>query len=303
MQTSKPCLVCSIGRPITDSESGEIICSNCGFVFSDRAQESCAEWRTFSSGRNSERARVGSPISLTQHDMGLATIIGKSDMDSRGQKLDPSMHSIIHRLRTWNFRTQVHSSIERNLMRALNELAIVKDKLGLSDATIEKTAYIYRKAHEKHLTRGRSVSAILAAAIYIACREMGASRTLADIAAAMDVKRKIISRGHSILINELDINTPPVDLVKCIARIANKANIDEKTKRMAMHTMIDLVDREISAGKSPMGLAASVLYTSCLRNDQNTTQKNIAEAAGVSEVTIRNRIKDLRSKGITSIAA
>lgn len=303
MQTSKPCFACNSGRPIADPESGETICSNCGFVFSDKALESRAEWRTFSAGRNSERVRVGSPISLTQHDMGLATIIGKSDKDSSGQKLDPSMHSIIHRLRTWNFRTQIHTSAERNRMQAFNELARVKDKLGLSDAIIEKTAYIYRKAQEKHLTRGRSVSAILAAAVYIACREMGASRTLADIATAMDVKRKIISRSHRILINELDINVPPVDLVKCIAKIANKMNIDEKTKRMAMHTMVDLVDREISTGKSPMGLAASVLYTSCIRNDENTTQKNVAEAAGVTEVTIRNRIKDLRSKGIASIAA
>jgi transcription initiation factor TFIIB len=91
--------------------------------------------------------------------------------------------------------------------------------------------------------------------------------------------------------------------VKCIARIANKINIDEKTKRTAMHTMVDLIDKEISAGKSPMGLAASVLYTSCLRNDDNRTQKNIAEAAGVTEVTIRNRTKELRTKGIVSIGA
>ncbi len=303
MQTSIPCSACSIGRPIADPESGEIICSNCGFVFSDRAQESRAEWRTFSSGGNSERVRVGSPISLTQHDMGLATIIGKSNKDSSGQKLDPSMHLMIHRLRTWDFRSQMHTTADRNLVQAFNELARAKDKLGLSDAIIEKTAYIYRKAQEKHLTRGRSVSAILAAAMYIACREMGASRTLADIAAAMDVKRKIISRGHRILVNELDINIPPVDLVKCIARIANKVNIGEKTKRMAMHTMVDLVDKEISAGKSPMGLAATVLYTSCIRNDDNRTQKNIAEAAGVTDVTIRNRIKDLRTKGIAYIAA
>ena len=303
MQTSKLCLACNMGRPITDSESGEVICSNCGFVFIDRPQETRAEWQTFSSERNSERVRVGSPISLTQHDMGLATIIGKSDKDSRGQNLDPSMNSMIQRLRTWNFRTQIYNSTERNLVKAFNELARVKDKLGLSDAIIEKTAYIYRKAQEKQLARGRSVSAILAAAMYIACREMGTPRTLADIAAAMDVKRKIISRSHRLLLNELDVNIPPVDLVKCIARIANKVNIDEKTKRMAMHTMIDLVDKEVSAGKSPMGFAASVLYISCIRNDENTTQKSIAEAAGVTEVTIRNRIKDLRTRGVVSIAA
>src|ERR671923_361825 len=226
MQTSIPCYACSIGRPITDPDSGEIICSNCGFVFSDRAQESRGEWRTFGSGRNSERVRVGSPLSLTQHDMGLATIIGKSNKDSSGQKLDPSMNLTMQRLRTWDFRTQMHTSSDRNLVQAFSKLGNAKDKLGLSDAIIEKTAYIYRKAQEKHLARGRSVSAILAAAMYIACREMGASRTFADIAAAMDVKRKIISRGHRILINELGIKIPPVDLMKCIAKIANKVNID-----------------------------------------------------------------------------
>ena len=162
MQTSKPCFACNSGRPITDPESGETICSNCGFVFSDKALETRAEWRTFSAGRNSERVRAGSTISLTQHDMGLATIIGKSDKDSSGQKLDPSMHSIIHRLRTWNFRTECTLLQKEILCEPFNELARVKDKLGLSDAIIEKTIYIYRKAQEKHLTRGRSVSAILA---------------------------------------------------------------------------------------------------------------------------------------------
>jgi transcription initiation factor TFIIB len=213
------------------------------------------------------------------------------------------MHSMIHRLRTWDFRSQMHTTADRNLVQAFNELARAKDKLGLSDAIMEKTAYIYRKAQEKHLTRGRSASAILAAAMYIACREMGASRTLADIAVSADVKRKAISRGHRILVNELGIKIPPVDLVKCIARIANKVNIGEKTKRMAICAMIDLIDKEISAGKSPMGLAATVLYISCLKNGKNITQKNIAEAAGVTEVTIRNRTKDLRTRDVVCITA
>ena len=302
MQTSMTCSACLAGRPIADPESGETICSNCGLVFSDRAQDSRAEWRTFSSRGSSERARVGSPISLTQHDMGLATIIGKSNKDSSGQNLDPSMNLVIQRLRTWDLRSQMHTTADRNLAQAFNELARVKDKLGLPDAIIEKTAYIYRKAREKHLIRGRSISAILAAAIYIACREMGASRTLADIATIANIKRKAISRGHRMLVSELDIKIPPVDLVKCIARLANKVNIDEQTKRIAIRTMIDLVDKEISAGKSPMGLAATVLYISCLIGDENISQKNIAEAAGVTEVTIRNRIKDLRTRGIVSDA-
>ncbi len=295
MQTSIICSVCNNGHPITDLESGELICSDCGLVLSDNAQESRAEWRTFDS-ETSDRVRVGAPTSLAHHDMGLATVIGKNNSDSSGRKLDASMHSTMQRLRTWDFRTQAHTSADRNLIQAFSELGRLKDKLGLSDAIIEKTAYIYRKAQEKGMIRGRSTSSILAAAIYIACREMGASRTLRDVAETTDVKRKVISRSYRLLIYELGIMVPSVDPMKCIAKIANNAKLSEKTKRMAIDTMNDLTEKKISAGKAPMGLAATVLYLSCLRNGENITQKNIAEAAGVTEVTIRNRVKDLKAR-------
>lgn len=294
MQTSILCSVCKNDRPVTDPESGELVCSCCGLVFSDKAFESRAEWRNFDFEKN-DRVRVGSPGSLALHDMGLATIIGKTNNDSSGRKLDSSVHSTIQRLRTWDFRTQAHTSADRNLIRAFNELGRVKDKLALSDAIIEKTAYIYRKAQEKQLIRGRSTSSILAAAIYIACREMGASRSLRDMVEITNVKRKVISRSYRLLITELDIRMPLVDPVKCIAKIANKAKLSEKTKRMAIVMMNDLTKKEMSAGKGPMGLAATVLYLSCLSNSEHVTQKDIAEAAGVTEVTIRNRVKDLKT--------
>jgi transcription initiation factor TFIIB len=144
--------------------------------------------------------------------------------------------------------------------------------------------------------RGRSTSAILAAAIYISCREMGAVRSLKDIGEITDVKRKVISRSYRILIQQLEMIMPVIDPIKCIAKIANKAKLSEKSKRMAIDTMKDLVNTEASAGKRPMGLAATILYLSCMRNDEVVTQKDIAEAAGVTEVTIRNRIKDLKSR-------
>jgi transcription initiation factor TFIIB len=293
MQTSILCSVCKNDRPITDPESGELVCSSCGLVFSDKALESRAEWRNF---ENNDRTRVGAPGSLAFHDMGLATVIGKANSDSSGRKLDSSMRSVIQRLRTWDFRTQLHTPADRNLMLAFNELGMLKDKLALSDPIIEKTAYIYRKAHEKRLIRGRSTSSILAAAIYIACREMGASRSLRDIVEITNIRRKVLSRSCRLLISELGIKMPLVDPMKCIAKIANKAKLSEKTKRMAIETMNDLTKREISAGKGPMGLAATVLYLSCLRNSEYATQKDLAGAAGVTEVTIRNRVKDLKTR-------
>jgi transcription initiation factor TFIIB len=231
--------------------------------------------------------------------MGLNTVIGNNNKDSRGQNIDPSMHSTMQRLRIYNFRSQAHTSTDRNLMRAFGELGRQRDKLGLSDAMIDKTAYIYRKALGKGLVRGRSTSAILAAAIYIACREMGAVRSLKDIGEITDVKRKVISRSYRILIQELEMIMPVTDPMKCIAKIANKAKLSEKSKRMAIDVMKDLVNTEASAGKGPMSLAATILYLSCLRNDEAVSQKYIAEAAGVTEVTIRNRIKDLKSRNLS----
>jgi transcription initiation factor TFIIB len=262
--------------------------------------ENRAEWRTFDSENNS-RQRVGSPSSLAFHDMGLSTIIGKVNKDSAGHNLDASMNYRMQRLRTWDARTSVQAAGHRSLMQAFSELERLKDKLGLSDAIVQKTAYIYRKAQEKRLARGRSVSSILAAATYIACREMGAARTLRDFTEITNVKRKELSRSYRLLVLKLDIKVPSMDLMKCIVKIANKAKLDEKIQRMAMSTMNDLINKEIAAGKDPMGLAATVLYLSCLTNGEATTQRDIAEAAGVTEVTIRNRFKDLKTKDCLSV--
>ena len=300
MQSLIVCCKCDSGRQVTDLESGEIICGNCGRVSPDIAIESRAERRTFASENNS-RQRVGSPSSLAFHDMGLSTIIGKVNKDSAGHNLDASMNYRMQRLRTWDARTSVQAAGHRSLMQAFSELERLKDKLGLSDAIVQKTAYIYRKAQEKRLALGRSVSSILAAATYIACREMGAARTLRDFTEITNVKRKELSRSYRLLVLKLDIKVPSMDLMKCIVKIANKAKLDEKIQRMAMSTMNDLINKEIAAGKDPMGLAATVLYLSCLTNGEATTQRDIAEAAGVTEVTIRTRFKDLKTKDCLSV--
>ena len=231
--------------------------------------------------------------SLARHDMGLSTIIGRTDRDASGQKIDAAMRSTMERLKTWDLRTQTHSPTDRSLKQAFSQLDVLKDKLGLPDAVVEKAAYIYRKAQERQLVRGRTVSGILAAAIYIACREMGISRTLKDMTAYNNVKLKEVARSYRLLYLELDLKIPIVDPMKYIARVANKANLSEKTKRQAAEIMNNVTKREISIGKNPMGLAASVLYVSCLKTGENTTQGDISTAAGVTEVTLRSRYKDL----------
>jgi transcription initiation factor TFIIB len=297
MQASILCDMCNSGRMVTDLESAEVVCGSCGLVSPDKAMESRSEWTTFESdNRSGGRQRVGSPNSLAFHDMGLSTIISNQNRDSSGHTLNAYVNSSMQRLRTWDARSRSNISGHRNLMRAFNELDRLKDKLGLTDAIVEKAAYIYRKAEEKQMIKGRSVSAIIAAAIYMACRELGAPKSLREMTETSQVKPKALTHYYRLLALELDIKVPLIEPSKFIARIANKSAISEKTKRIAVATMEEITKNELSAGKNPVGLAATVLYLSCLASNENRTQMNIAASAGVTEVTIRNRFKDLKTK-------
>ena len=228
------------------------------------------------------------------HDMGLATIINPANKDASGRPLTSTMKSTIERLRTWDSRSQVHEPVDRNFRQAFSELNRLKDKLSISDAVIEKAAYIYRKALDKGLVRGRSISALMASALYAACRDTSTPRNLKDVEQAANIKRKDIARCYRLLVKELDLKMPVTDSVQCVARIASKIGIQEKTKRFATKVLKTAQENEVSAGKDPMGLAAAALYLACVKNGEDKTQRDIAEAANVTEVTIRNRYKGLK---------
>ena len=268
-------------------------------VISDKVEDtSHLERHIFREGQiDDTRARTGAPTSLARHDMGLATVIGRDNRDASGQKIDPSISSAMQRLRMWDFRVQQNNTpSDRNLRTAFKLLDTLKDKLGLSDTIVEKIAYIYRKAQERGFVRGRSISAVLAAAVYITYRDLGVPKTMKDIAVASNVKRKNIARVYRQLILELDYKVPNPDPVKCIAKLANNTNLSEKTKRQAFKIMKEVTENEISAGKDPMGVAATVLYVSCIKTGENISQKDISNAAGITDVTLRNRFKDLKNQ-------
>lgn len=299
MQALIVCLICGKNKMIiTDPDCGEIVCSNCGMVISEKIQESNRlEKRIFNSSNIDNRSRTGIPTSLARHDMGLATTIANTDRDASGHKIDATMCSTMNRLRVWHFRTQTYTPADKNLLQAFNELDILKDKLALPDAAVQKAAYIYRKVQERGLGRRRPIHTLLSAVIYIACREMEIQRTIKDISTASNLKPNEISRLYRLLVFELDIKIPLADPMKCITMISNKVNVSEKIKHHAMNIMNDSITKsQISAGKNPLGLAASIVYLSCLINKESINQTVFAQAAGVTEVTIRNLCKNLKIK-------
>jgi transcription initiation factor TFIIB len=287
------CPSCGGSKMISDETTGELCCGRCGFVVTDKISDTGAEWRSFSNDEGN-RARTGAGTSLTIHDMGLSTIIGKANKDATGKPLSSGVKSSIERLRTWDSRSQANSSADRNLRQALNEMDKLKDKLALTNAVIEKAAYIYRKAMERKLVRGRSIQGLVAACIYASCRNTETPRTLDDIAKGINIRRKEVARGYRLIFRELDLKMPVVDPVKGVARIASIAELSEKCKRKAIQILNQAKKCGIVAGKDPMGIAAAALYLACISIGETKSQKDISIASGVTEVTIRNRCAGLR---------
>ena len=290
------CPECASKNLVHDYDSGETICGDCGLVVYEQMMDKGPEWRAFTAEEKTSRSRVGMPTSYSIHDKGLSTAISQVDRDAFGRKLPLSTRVQMWRLRKWQIRSRVHSSVDRNLAQAMAELERLSSKVSISAPIKEKAAVAYRKALDKGLVRGRSINAIAAASLYAACRKSGSPRSLREIAEASLVDKKDVARCYRLLLQELDFHMPTSDPMTYVSKIAEKTGISGKTQGAAIAILRMARQKRVSAGKDPMGLAAAALYIACLQNTEKETQKDIAEAAGVTEVTVRNRYKDLVKK-------
>jgi transcription initiation factor TFIIB len=290
------CPECASKNLIHDYDTGETICGDCGLVLYEQMLDKGPEWRAFTQQEKTARSRVGGPASYAIHDKGLSTAISQVDRDAFGRKLPLATRLQMWRLRKWQIRSRVHSSIDRNLAQAMSELDRLSDKVYISPQIQEKAALIYRKALDKGLVRGRTIAGIAAAALYAACRGSGTPRTLREIAEASLVDKKDVARCYRLLLQELDVQVSIADPLTYISKIAEKNEISGKTQGKAIAILREARRKRVSAGKDPMGLAAAALYIACLQHNERKTQKDIAEASGVTEVTVRNRYKALKKQ-------
>jgi transcription initiation factor TFIIB len=300
----KCCDISDIGRrkhshisTLTDPITGEVICISCGAVISDKIAETRPEWSVY--GTNElYSSRVGMPISLAIHDLGLSTVIGKNNKDFSGKTIvDASTRVVIERIRTWDYRTQTRSSKGQSLKYAFRQLNSLKEKLALPSPVLEKAAYIYRKAQQNDIIRGRTRTGAMGACVYIACREAIIPRAFDEVAEVSNIRHKEMWKAYRAIVSELDLKVPLIDPVRCLVKLANKMGVSEKVKRYGIDYMKQVIDSNISAGRDPMGLAATVLYISCQNfGNVDKSQKYFADTAGISDVTVRNRRQELRNK-------
>jgi transcription initiation factor TFIIB len=283
----------SHGPIVTDGSRGEILCASCGAVLADKVEDTSSEQRSFSLEEYNDKSRTGPASTLSIHDKGLSTIIGVANKDATGNSISSSMKYAFNRLRTWDSRSKSNNT-ERNLRSAFSILETTRSKLDISDAVIERAAYLYRKALTKNIMRGRTISAMILSALYAACRESNVPRTLQDIASAGNISIKDLSRHYRLLVNVLELQVESFNPSEFVSRIGTAVGLSEKAKRDSLDILYKSKEKGITSGKNPVSLAAAAIFISGIINEEKATQNAISKASGISNVTIRNVAKTIR---------
>jgi transcription initiation factor TFIIB len=276
-----------------DTEHGETVCSECGLVVEEDNIDRGPEWRAFDSSEKDEKSRVGAPTTNMMHDKGLSTNIGWQDKDAYGNSLSSSQRQKMQRLRTWNERFRTRDSKERNLKQALGEIDRMASALGLPDNVRETASVIYRRALQDDLLPGRSIEGVSTASLYAAARQAGVPRSLDEVERVSRVDKMELTRTYRYIIRELNLEVKPADPESYVPRFVSDLDLEDEVERRARELIEAARESGMLSGKSPVGLAAAAVYAAALLCNDKVTQSEVSEVADISEVTIRNRYKEL----------
>ncbi len=281
------------GRLVSDTEHAETVCSDCGLVVEEGEIDRGPEWRAFDAAEKDQKSRVGAPTTNMMHDQGLSTNIGWQDKDAYGKALSSRQRQKMQRLRTWNERFRTRDSKERNLKQALGEIDRMASALGLPESVRETASVIYRRALEEDLLPGRSIEGVATASLYAAARQASTPRSLDEISAVSRVDKMELTRTYRYVIRELGLEVKPADPEQYVPRFVSDLELSDETERMARELLESARSEGVHSGKSPVGLAAAGVYAAALLTNEKVTQNEVSEVANISEVTIRNRYKEL----------
>ncbi|MEM3069207.1 MAG: TFIIB-type zinc ribbon-containing protein [Nitrososphaerales archaeon] len=279
---------------IGDYDKGELVCSSCGFVIEDHSEYRGPEWKALDLEEKEKRVRVGAPQTFLLHDLGLTTEIGSENKDSHGKPLSPYMHMSVKSMKKWQSRIRTVSSEERNLCIVLSKINEVSDALKLPKIVTETAAHSYRILAKKGVAKSRSIIGMAGASIYLSCRKFEIGRSLKEIAKAMGVDKRTVAKYYRFMRKESEKeHIPPTSVGRYVSKLVNVMKIDPKVERLALNLMSQTFGSKTFDGKAPAGLAAAFVYISSVLLGERTPQREIAEAAEVTEVTVRNRSREI----------
>jgi transcription initiation factor TFIIB len=277
---------------LTRTADGDLIHEETGLIVEEDQIDRGPEWRAFNHSERQSKSRVGAPTTQTMHDKGLTTTIDWKDQDAYGRSISSEKRSQMHRLRKWQERIRTKDAGERNLQFALSEIDRMASALGIPRSVREVASVIYRRALDEDLIRGRSIEGVATACLYAACRKEGIPRSLEEISEVSRVERKEIGRTYRYVSQELGLEMRPVDPKKYVPRFASELELSEEVQAKAKHIIETTAEQGLLSGKSPTGFAAAAIYAASLLCNEKKTQREVADVAQVTEVTIRNRYQE-----------
>ncbi|MFB6300518.1 MAG: transcription initiation factor IIB family protein, partial [Halobacteriales archaeon] len=149
------------------------------------------------------------------------------------------------------------------------------------------------RALDEDLLPGRSIEGVATASLYAAARQVGTPRSLDEIARVSRVEKMELTRTYRYIVRQLNLEVKPADPVSYVPRFASELGLSDEAERRARELLESAKEQGAHSGKSPVGLAAAAIYAAALLTNEKVTQSEVSEVTDVSEVTIRNRYKEL----------
>lgn len=277
--------------PITDINTGEICCNNCGTVLIEKTIDGTPE-PTFSKDDYLRKARNGPPAKISVSDMSKSSTISKSNIDASGNRLLSKNINYFSRIRFWDSRTKSNRK-ERNLMRAFTILDAFASKLNMPENAKEHTAYIYRKAVEKNIIRGNSINSVMASSVLVTCKQLGIPRSIDEVSNVSNISKKSLSKTYRRLVKNLELKVVSLN-IDYVPKIANSLSVSEKTSRLANKILNDAKKEKIHLGRNPIGISAASVYLSAINYDEHVPYAKISRKTNISTVTLRKLSRLLR---------
>jgi len=286
---------------VDDIQNGEIICSSCGVVVEEQMADHGPESKTTNLEDKMKLARATGQTTYSQHDLGITTEISLGVKDFSGKRITSEVANQMNNLRKWQQRVRVASPRERRLSNVLSKITETCQNSSLPKNVLETASMIYRNLDSKQIeVKGKSVASISAATVYMACKQCDVVRSLEEIckgictAKDLKSKTKLAAKYYRTLVMELGSSTAPVlTMDKYISKIANLTKTDVRVERLALEIAEKTKDRNLADGKAPNGIAAAYLYVASMLLGQSVLQRDVSTTAGITEVTIRNRCKEI----------
>ncbi len=268
------------------TDSDEKVCKDCGLVVETDRLDRGPEWRSFDDSETNPK-RTGSPLTVSRHDRGLSTEIGYTADVSAAKRRQ------FARLRRQHNRAQITSKRERNQIHAFTRIRHIVSNHSLPTQVRDQACSLFRSAQNEDLLRGRSIEGFVAASLYAACRLSSISRTVEEITTASQSSHEEFQAAYDALNTELGLPVEPTHPREYLPRYADRLDLPTTVEQRARELVERTDNEEILVGRNPSGVAAACLYTAAKEHDAGLTQREAADVASVTPVTVRTTYQEL----------